>query len=56
MIQLLLILFGLFSNASGSTTSNCGNNNGPVPTITQPGPTTPTPGGTGGDEGQTPKK
>lgn len=46
---------GLFSNPSSSNTSNCGND-GSTPAIVQPNPTTPTPGDTGGDTGQTPRK
>lgn len=55
MLNLLLILLGLISNPN-SNTSNCGNNDGTVPTITQPVPSTPTPGDTGGEDAQTPKK
>lgn len=47
MTQLLLILLGLFSNASSSNPSNCGGD-GSTPNIVQPNSTTPP---TGGDDG-----
>ncbi len=45
MLNLLLILLGLISNPSGTTTSNCGNDGN------TPGIVNPNPGGTGGDDG-----
>lgn len=54
MTQLLLILLGLFSNPSSANTSNCGSD-GTIIT-TSASQSDPNPGGTGGEDGQTPKK
>jgi len=52
MFNLFLILMGLFSNPSSTTTSNCDDD----PTIVQPIPPATVPSDTGGETGQTPTK